>query len=83
MTNPQEDRAGETEVELEAADAAAGSGSATAAVPDDDISRAAAAVGSGREDSVRGSGTNLDAPDTIESDDDRETTRTGDTDRWS
>jgi hypothetical protein len=96
MTNPQADRApgpgGEretaadtqaTEVGLEAADAAARAGSADAPVPDDAISQAAAKVGAGREDSVRGSGTNLDAPDTTESDDDREATRTGDTDRWS
>jgi hypothetical protein len=96
MTNPQEGRGTgpggeretaadtqETEIRLEAADAAARSGSADAPVPDDAISSAAAEVGAGREDSVRGSGTNRDAPDTTEPDDDREATRTGDTDRWS
>jgi hypothetical protein len=71
-----------TEVALESADAAARSGSTEAGVPDDEISRAAAAVGADRDETVRGTGTHEDAPRTTEPDTGREVTDTGDTDRW-
>jgi hypothetical protein len=97
MTDPQQDdRAGgpggerethaeaqATETAAESADAAARSGSATAGVPDDAVSSAAAEVGADRQDTVNGSGTNADAPDSTESTDERTVTDTGDTDRWS
>jgi hypothetical protein len=94
MTDPQEgtgaggqretgESAQATEVAAEAADAAARSGSADAGVPDDEISRAAAEVGAGREDSVHGAGTNVDAPASTEPEAGRTATRKGDPDRWS
>jgi hypothetical protein len=96
MTDPQQDdratgphgtrethaEAQAAETALEGADAAARSGSPTAGVPDDAISRAAAAVGADREDSVGSTGTNADAPDSTEPAEGRTVTDEGDTDRW-
>jgi hypothetical protein len=52
-------------------------------VPDDEISRAAADVGADRDETVGGTGTNTDAPDTTEPAAERTVTDRGDTDRWS